>query len=373
MAANEFEKALSAALADLKKVNEEQGVKQKGGKTYTMVSHRIEVFRRHFPGFCISTDMEKWEPESNGAVVFKATIANYEGRALATGHAEEFRDDGHVNATSAVENCETSAIGRALAAFGLHGGEFASADELALAIGSEAVGKIELEPEPEEKPKAAAKAKPAAKAKAAEKLTVTWPDGSVSEYDDCESIVQEAFDNLTDCQTVEDIDAMAKAIRPHKPAMTADQNERMTAAFSAQRLALAPKEEPEEEKPAPKKAPAKKAPAKKTPAKSEEESEDGPGWEEGDDEPSEYEEDDLTSNIADYNKDGLPLVDVTEKQLSLVYAIFSAFLPACESKDEMIRWWKANTAAIEWLQKYGPNLYSSLIDEFKARKAELEG
>ena len=42
---------------------------------------------------------------------------------------EEFGSS-FINRTSALENAETSALGRALAAFGLHGTEFASADEL---------------------------------------------------------------------------------------------------------------------------------------------------------------------------------------------------------------------------------------------------
>ena len=52
----------------------------------------------------------------------------------ATGHAEEYRADGKINKTSALENAETSAIGRALACLGLGGTEFASADEVARAI-----------------------------------------------------------------------------------------------------------------------------------------------------------------------------------------------------------------------------------------------
>jgi hypothetical protein len=60
----------------------------------------------------------------------KATILNEQGRVLATGHSEEYRADGKINATSALENSETSAIGRALAALGLGGTEFATADEV---------------------------------------------------------------------------------------------------------------------------------------------------------------------------------------------------------------------------------------------------
>ena len=44
--------------------------------------------------------------------------------------AEEIRGQGLVNTTSALENAETSAIGRALASLGLAGGEYASANEM---------------------------------------------------------------------------------------------------------------------------------------------------------------------------------------------------------------------------------------------------
>lgn len=53
-----------------------------------------------------------------------------------SGLAEEYRNDGNVNATSAVENAESSAIGRALASLGLHGGEYPTADEMNKALNS---------------------------------------------------------------------------------------------------------------------------------------------------------------------------------------------------------------------------------------------
>ena len=64
----------------------------------------------------------------------KATISDEQGRVRATGHAEEVRASSQINKTSALENAETSAIGRALAALGYAGTEFASADEVAQAI-----------------------------------------------------------------------------------------------------------------------------------------------------------------------------------------------------------------------------------------------
>ena len=100
-------------------------------KFYTTVATRVEILRKHFGEDCkiitspISRDMT--------AVVMKAELHvknNGQWDHIGTGHAEEFRDSSYINKTSALENCETSAIGRALASAGLHGGEFASEFEV---------------------------------------------------------------------------------------------------------------------------------------------------------------------------------------------------------------------------------------------------
>ena len=70
--------------------------------------------------------------QANGAVLMKATLTLERG--VYVGHAYEREDAGYINKTSHVENCETSAIGRALASAGYAGSEFASADEVANAI-----------------------------------------------------------------------------------------------------------------------------------------------------------------------------------------------------------------------------------------------
>jgi hypothetical protein len=55
----------------------------------------------------------------------------------AVGHAEEFRNSSFINKTSALENCSSSALGRCLAAFGLSGSEYASAEELVNALNNQ--------------------------------------------------------------------------------------------------------------------------------------------------------------------------------------------------------------------------------------------
>jgi hypothetical protein len=103
-------------------------VMQRGGKTYTQVQDRIEAFRRVFAfDYGIETKLLK---DDGKAILVQAIITDSEGRTIGSGLAEEVRGSSNVNTTSAIENGETSAIGRALASLGLHGGEYASANEL---------------------------------------------------------------------------------------------------------------------------------------------------------------------------------------------------------------------------------------------------
>ena len=102
------------------------------GKQYKTVAARVNDFREQFgPGYGLLTEIVHADET---VVRMKALIISPEGAIVATGHAEEYRDSSKINKTSALENAETSAIGRALAAFGLGGTEFASADEVARAI-----------------------------------------------------------------------------------------------------------------------------------------------------------------------------------------------------------------------------------------------
>lgn len=106
------------------------GVVNIHGAEYSTVALRVHQFREERPDLSLTTEILHRDVE---CVVMKATISDERGRVLATGHAEEFRKASQINRTSALENCETSAIGRALAALGFAGTEFASADELASA------------------------------------------------------------------------------------------------------------------------------------------------------------------------------------------------------------------------------------------------
>ena len=82
------------------------------GKKYAQVNQRIKAFRMCYPEGAIVTELKN---DTNGRCVFGATIyAEYPGKILGTGTAYESEDASYINKTSYLENCETSAVGRAL-------------------------------------------------------------------------------------------------------------------------------------------------------------------------------------------------------------------------------------------------------------------
>jgi len=103
------------------------------GKVYLTVARRIDDFRKSekFSSWSIETELVSTD---NSLVVMKATIKDESGRVISTGFAEEDRSYGKINRTSAIENAETSCVGRALSFLGMAGTEIASADEVANAI-----------------------------------------------------------------------------------------------------------------------------------------------------------------------------------------------------------------------------------------------
>ena len=128
-----------------------KGVVNIRGKEYLTVAKRVADFREVFKpadGWAIRT----WLISNEGdRVVVSASICDKDDHVVATGFAEEDRTQGNINKTSALENAETSAIGRCLAAFGLGGDEYCSADELVNALSKQAA-LAEEPPKPPEKP-----------------------------------------------------------------------------------------------------------------------------------------------------------------------------------------------------------------------------
>ena len=100
------------------------------GKKYATVASRVEAFRKHFPTATIETVLVH---DDENRVIMQAQI-RIDDTLISTGFAEELRGDGWINTTSALENAETSAIGRGLSAAGLMGGEYASSFEVNNAI-----------------------------------------------------------------------------------------------------------------------------------------------------------------------------------------------------------------------------------------------
>lgn len=101
------------------------GIVEIHGRKYKTVAFRVNKFRAKFPDHTIRTGIVS----DGDLVVAQAKIKDEAGRVIATGHAEENRAVG-INKTSAIENAETSAVGRALAFMGFAGTEIASAEEI---------------------------------------------------------------------------------------------------------------------------------------------------------------------------------------------------------------------------------------------------
>ena len=86
-------------------------------KDYVPVNERLAYFWHDHPNGRIETLLVK---SDSGIMIVKALLydGSEHGKPIATGHAQEKEDSGYINKTSALENCETSAVGRALAIAG---------------------------------------------------------------------------------------------------------------------------------------------------------------------------------------------------------------------------------------------------------------
>ena len=129
---------------DIQRVNATIRTTDIKGKEYAEVNQRIKAFRQLYPEGFIRTEIENLE---DGFCVIKATVgytitgvteSGYpvsEGVILATGTAYEKEQSSYINKTSYIENCETSAVGRALGMLGLGiDTSIASAEEVTNAI-----------------------------------------------------------------------------------------------------------------------------------------------------------------------------------------------------------------------------------------------
>lgn len=114
---------------DIEKKNKDGSVTV---KKYTMVNDRVDGFRELLPEGTITTEITYF---ADGFVIIKATVADEQGTVLATGHAGEKQGASFINQSSFIENCETSAVGRAMGFLGIGNDDsMASAEEIATAI-----------------------------------------------------------------------------------------------------------------------------------------------------------------------------------------------------------------------------------------------
>lgn len=142
---------MAVSYEDISKVNEMLSTVDIKGKQYVTVPQRIKAFRMLYPNGFIITDILSNE---GGVVIMQAKAGVYDLEnnpvTLGTGLAFERQDSSYINKTSYIENCETSAIGRALGFMGLGiDGAICSAEEL--------INAITNQEKPEEKPQQAAK------------------------------------------------------------------------------------------------------------------------------------------------------------------------------------------------------------------------
>ena len=104
------------------------------GKQYVEVNERIKFFRqeKRYENWAINTEFPMLTTDE---ALCRCTITDRDGMVVAVGHAHEVKAASNINKTSYVENCETSAVGRALAMLGIGiDASIASANEVETAI-----------------------------------------------------------------------------------------------------------------------------------------------------------------------------------------------------------------------------------------------
>lgn len=119
----------------IKDVNERIKKIDVKGKNYAVVASRVQAFRELCPNGSIATEIVDMK---DGVVTMRTTVRDEDGHILGTGFAQEKESSSYINKTSYIENCETSAVGRALGMLGIGSDEqMASAEEVANAINNQ--------------------------------------------------------------------------------------------------------------------------------------------------------------------------------------------------------------------------------------------
>ena len=127
--------------SELEKVNATIKTTNIKGKEYAEVNQRIKAFRMLYPNGSIATHIESLQ---DGVVVMSCEVRDDEGKLLGKAHAYEKEDSSFINKTSFIENCCTSATGRALAYCGIGiDTSVASAEEVDNAINNQPITKAQ--------------------------------------------------------------------------------------------------------------------------------------------------------------------------------------------------------------------------------------
>lgn len=104
-------------------------------KDYVEVNERLKYFRENYADYSLESELVSCD---NGICIMKAIIRNEKGEIKATGYAYEKENSTFINKTSYIENCETSAWGRALGNLGIGiDTSVASAEEVQNAINNQ--------------------------------------------------------------------------------------------------------------------------------------------------------------------------------------------------------------------------------------------
>lgn len=135
MSSNKETNTNSITYKDIEKANKLIETSDIKGKKYAEVNQRVKAFRSIYPMGVIRTDIVSID---NGVVIMRATVIDEDNKIIATGLAQEKENSTYINKTSYIENCETSAVGRALgfAGFGIDS-SICSAEEITNAINNQ--------------------------------------------------------------------------------------------------------------------------------------------------------------------------------------------------------------------------------------------
>jgi len=183
------------------------------GKQYVEVNERIKFFRQEdeYKNWTLSTEFTALDSDM---CVCKAIVADPSQRIVASGHAHEERSASHINKTSYVENCETSAIGRALAMMGIGiDTSIASANEVNDAIAKQDDTSLSSKPAKATPSKGAAKSTSSTKAAAKDPELMSKAIDYIKSQTDKAKAFKFFMDKKGDQLTEKQIEGIKKFVR----------------------------------------------------------------------------------------------------------------------------------------------------------------